>query len=154
MKSSIKWRCRAIISWYSCIFKHHIEIITPAPTVYGRAGCTFSTTYGVDVPLDDVSGSGSGSCLFLQGLLRRQQKTSAFYAFCLSTVGTFTSVFTDNKLSRSYNTVETKFFLDFFLLFDGRIRIRRSQHLEVSGKPFHGCIICLTGWRGTIILFM
>ncbi len=106
--------------------------------MYGHAGCTFSTTHGVDLPLDYVSGSGTGSCSFLQWLLRRQQKVSIFYmhfAYYSSTVGTFTTGVKDNKLSRCYNTVETKFFLDFFLLFDGRIRIRRSQHLEIFGKP-------------------
>ncbi len=59
--------------------------------------------------------SGSGSCSFLQWLSRHQQKISFFPTwFCLLlSVGTFTSVFKDNKFIKSHKTVEIKGFLCF-----------------------------------------
>ncbi len=58
--------------------------------------------------------SGSGSCSFHQWLSRFQQKRFFLKVFCLLlTVGTFTSIFKDDKSLRSHKTVEIKVFLNF-----------------------------------------
>jgi hypothetical protein len=54
------------------------------------------------------------------------------YVFLPITVGTFTSVFKDNKSLRSYKVVETKV----FLLVDGkkRIQILEAKKVETYGS--------------------
>jgi hypothetical protein len=86
--------------------------------------------------LPQVYASGSGSCSSSVAFKIRQNNfiSLSLFAYYLITVGTFTSVFKDDKLLRSYKTVEIKGFQN-FLLVDKRGRIRTNNYESGSGRP-------------------